>query len=127
MTRSSSMRHCRPVFEVCLLREGAGDGNGGALGKVQVCIGEDRGEIPGYLACQFVTVGTRLQQPRAAERRPGANPEKNIKLGRSHCCIAPICFRITDGSFFYARVLNIVVMWLATGVSAVTHVEGISG
>ena len=95
-----------------LKRTGTGDGNGGVLGKVQVCIGEDRGAIPGYISCPFVRVGTRLQQPRATERRPGDNPEKIITLARCHCCIASICFRVTNASL-PTRVncsLNIVVM-----------------
>ena len=113
----------------CLLRVGAADGDGGALGKVQAYIGLDRGEISAYIACPSVSVGIRLQQPRAAERRRGDKPEKIVELARCHCYIAPVCFRITNASFptrGYCS-LNIVVMRLATSVSAVTHVEGISG
>ena len=49
-----------------LLRVGAADGDGGALGKVQAYIGLDRGKISAYIACPSASVGIRLQQPRAA-------------------------------------------------------------
>ena len=113
----------------CLLRVGAADDDGGALGKVQAYIDVDRGDISAYIACPSVSVGTRLQQPRAAEERPGDKPGKIVELARCYSYIAPVCFRITNASFttrWYCG-LNIVVMRLATGVSAVTYVEGISG
>ena len=118
----------KTVFN-CLLRVGAADGDGGALGKVQAYIGLDRGAISTYIACPSVSVGIRLQHLRAAERRPGDKPGKIVELSRCCCYIAPVCFRITNASFptrgYCSR--NIVVMRLATGVSAVTYVEGISG
>ena len=113
----------------CLSRVGAADGDGGALGKVQAYIGLDRGAVLAYITCPSDSVGMRLQQPRAAGRRHGDKPEKNVELARCYCYIAPVCFRITSASFptrGYCS-LNIVVMRLATGVSAVTYVEGISG
>ena len=112
----------------CPLRVGAADGNDGALGNVQAYIGLDRGAISAYIACQYVSVGTRLQQPRAAERRPGDKPENIVELARCYCYIAPVCFRIINASFHtrgYCS-LNRVFMRLATGMSAVTYGEGIS-
>ena len=89
-----------------LLRVGAADGDGGALAKMQAYIGLDRGAISTYISCSFVSVGIRLQQPRAAERRPGDKPAKIVELARCYCYIAPVCFRISNASFFsYARVL----------------------
>ena len=107
----------------------AADDDGGALGKVQAYISLDRGAISAYIACPSVTVGIRLQQPRAADRRPRDQPEQIVELARCYCYIAPVCFRITNASFptrGYCS-LNIFVMRLATGVSAVTYVGGISG
>ena len=88
----------RAVFS-CLLRVGAADGDGGALGQMQTYIGLDRGAILAYISCPSVSVGIRLQQPRGAERRPGNTPEKNVELARCYCYIAPVCFRITNASF----------------------------
>ena len=113
-----------------LFSVGAADGEGGTLGKVQAYIGLDRGAVSAYIACPSVSAGIRLQQPRAAERRPGGDkPEKIIKLARCYCYMAPVGFRITNASFSTCGYcsLNIIVMRLATGVWAVTHVESISG
>ena len=66
---------------VCLSRVGAADGDGGALGKVQAYIDLDRGENSAYTAGPSVSVGIRLQQSRAAEIRPGDEPEENVARG----------------------------------------------
>ena len=113
----------------CLLRVGAADGDGSALGKVQAYIGLDRGESSAYIACPSDSVGIRLQQPRAAERRSGDKPGNIAEIARCYWYIAPVCIRITNCSFPTCGCcsLNMVVMRLGTGVSAVTFVEGISG
>ena len=99
------------------------------MGEVQAYTGFDRGAISAYITCPSVSVGIRLSRPREAERRPGDKPEKTLELARCYCDTAPVCFRITNASFPTRGCcsLNIDVMRLATGVSAVTHVEGISG
>ena len=113
----------------CLSKVGAADGDGGAFGKVQAYIGLDRGEIMAYTAGPSVSVSIWLQQPRAAEIRPRDKPEEIVDLARCFCYIAPVSFRMTNASFptrGYCS-LNMVVMRLATGVSAATYLEGMYG
>ena len=98
----------------------------GKCTRISACI---RGAISAYIACSSVSVGIRLQQPRAAEKRPGDKPEKIIELARCYCYVTPVCSRLSDVSLptrGYCS-LNIVVIQLAAGVSAVIHVESVSG
>ena len=81
----------------CLLRVGAADGDGGALGGVQGYIGLDQGAISAYIECPSVSVGIPLQQPRVAERRPGDKPEKAVELA--------VLFPYSQCHFSFARAL----------------------
>ena len=86
----------------------------------------NRWAISAYITRPSVSVYNSREQLRDHLRTHPKNP---VELARCYCCIAPVCSRIADVSLptrGYCS-LNIVVMRLATGVSAVTHVEGISG
>ena len=56
------------VFD-CLLRVGAADGDGGALGKVQAYIGMTEEQFRLTLHAHLLSVGVLLQQPRTETTR----------------------------------------------------------